>query len=241
MRLRIATYNIHRCVGRDGTENVERVAAVLREINGDIVALQEVTSRPAATGDMLANLAAAAHMQPIEGFTLSAAGAHYGNALLTNLPVSAVRRIDISVPGREPRGVIEVTFTVNDHDNNDHANDHAIVVWATHLGLGIRERQLQIRKLLKIIHAADVDARILLGDFNEWLSWSRPLRALHRWFITSPTTARSPATFPARKPLLRLDRIWVRPTRRLVALRAHSTELSCIASDHLPLIAEILL
>jgi endonuclease/exonuclease/phosphatase family metal-dependent hydrolase len=232
MRLRIATYNIHRCVGRDGKENVERVAAVLREINGDIVALQEVTSRPAMTGDMLAYLAAAVHMQPIEGFTLSAAGAHYGNALLTNLPISAVRRHDISVPGREARGVIEVTFTVD---------GHAIIVWATHLGLGIRERHLQIRKLLKTIHAADVDARILLGDFNEWLSWSRPLRALHRWFKISPTIARSPATFPARRPLLRLDRIWVRPARRLVALRTHSTEMSRIASDHLPLVGEILL
>lgn len=232
MRLRLATYNIHRCVGRDGTENVERVAAVLSEINGDIVALQEVTSRPAPAGDMLAYLAAAAHMQPIEGFTLSAAGAHYGNALLTKLPVSAVRRHDISVPGREPRGVIEVTFTVA---------GYAIIVWATHLGLGIRERHQQVKKLLEIVHAADVDAHMLLGDFNEWLSWSRPLRALHRWFKISPTTARSPATFPARKPLLRLDRIWVRPPRRLVALRAHSTELSRMASDHLPLVADILL
>ncbi len=232
MRLRIATYNIHRCVGRDGIENVERIAAVLREINGDIVALQEVTSRPAMTGDMLAYLAAAAHMQPIEGFTLSAAGAHYGNALLTNMPVSAITRIDISVPRREPRGVIEVTFT---------ANDHAIILWATHLGLGIRERHLQIKKLLGVIHAADVDARILLGDFNEWWPWSRPLRALHRWFVTPAAAAPSPATFPSRKPLLRLDRIWVRPAWRLVALRVHSTELSRIASDHLPLVAEILL
>lgn len=241
MRLRIATYNIHSCVGRDGIENVERVAAVLREIDADIVALQEVTSHPALTddklADMLAYLAAAAHMQPIEGFTLSAAGAHYGNALLTNLPVAAIRRIDISVPKREPRGVIEVTFTANEQA----VNDHAIILWATHLGLGIRERHLQIKKLLGLLHAADVDAHILLGDFNEWLPWSRPLRALHRWFVASPTIARSPATFPARKPLLRLDRIWVRPAERLVALRAHSTELSRIASDHLPLVAEIIL
>jgi len=237
MRLRIATYNIHRCVGRDGTENIERVAAVLREINSDIVALQEVTSRPAMTGDMLAYLAAAAHMQPIEGFTLSATGAHYGNALLTNLPISAIRRIDISVPGREPRGVIEVTFTASDHA----INDHVIILWATHLGLGIRERHLQIKKLLGALHAADVDAQILLGDFNEWLPWSRPLRTLHRWFVTPAGSTPSPATFPSRKPLLRLDRIWVRPAERLVALRAHSTELSRIASDHLPLVAEILL
>lgn len=246
MRLRIATYNIHSCVGRDGIENVERVAAVLREIDADIVALQEVTSHPELTddklSDMLAYLAAAAHMQPIEGFTLSAAGAHYGNALLTNLPVAAIRRIDISVPKREPRGVIEVTFTANDHAINDHVmKDHAIILWATHLGLGIRERHLQIKKLLGVLHASDVDAQILLGDFNEWLPWSRPLRALHRWFVASPTMVRSPATFPARKPLLRLDRIWVRPARRLVALRAHSTELSRIASDHLPLVAEIFL
>ncbi len=231
MDYRIATYNIHRCVGRDGVENTERIAAVLREINADIVALQEVTSHHEIASDVLGYLAAEAGMESIGGFTLSAAGAHYGNALLSRLPISAVKRINISVGAREPRGVIEAVFSFHSQD---------MMLWATHLGLGIRERHQQVKELLKIIRAADADIGILLGDFNEWLTWSRPLRSLHRWFTTPQSTPQVPATFPSRRPLLRLDRIWIRPSERLIAIRAHSTELSRIASDHLPLVAEII-
>ncbi len=232
MGYRIATYNIHRCVGRDGVENIERIAAVLREMNADIVALQEVTSHHEIANDMLGYLASAVGMEAIEGFTLSAAGAHYGNALLSKLPVSTVNRINIGVTAREPRGVIEAVFGLP---------HQTMIMWATHLGLGIRERHQQVRELLKIMHATDADIGILLGDFNEWLTWSRPLRALHRWFTTPHSTPQVPATFPSRRPLLRLDRIWIRPSDRLVTLKAHSTDLSRIASDHLPLVAEVIL
>lgn len=228
MHFRIATYNIHQCVGRDGIQDIKRIAAVLNEINADIVALQEVTSQPQTSDDMLAYLATAAAMAPIEGFTLTSAGTRYGNALLSKLPVSAVKLINISVRGREPRGVIQVGLNIN---------RVTVALWATHLGLGIRERHRQINTLLQIIAAADADMSILLGDLNEWLPWNRPFRALHRCF---PTT-QSPATFPSRRPLLKLDRIWLRPAKRLTTLRAHSTKLSRVASDHLPLVADVAL
>lgn len=228
MHLRIATYNIHQCVGRDGIQNPKRIAAVLNELNADIIALQEVTSHPEMSDEPLANLAEAAEMQLIEGFTLSSAGARYGNALLSKLPVSAVNRIDISVKKREPRGVIEITLN---------HNCKKVALWATHLGLGIHERRQQINTLLEVIDSADADVSILLGDFNEWFPWGRPLRALNGWF----TKAQSPATFPSRRPFLKLDRIWVRPVNRLTTLRAHSTKLSRVASDHLPLLADVAL
>lgn len=226
MRLRIATYNVHQCVGRDGIENTRRIAAVLSEVDADIVALQEVTSHPEKTDDMLAYLAAAAEMQQIEGFTLNSAGTRYGNALLTRLPVSAVNLIDISVKGREPRGVIQADLNVN---------GQTVVLWATHLGLGIRERYLQIKKLLKRVDEAERDIAVLLGDFNEWLSFGRPLRAVGQRF----STPQSPATFPSFRPMLKLDRIWVRPADKIATLRAHSTKLSRVASDHLPLVLDM--
>ncbi len=229
MYVRIATYNIHRCVGLDGIQHPKRIAAVLNELNADIVALQEVTSHPEMlSDDPLANLAKAAEMQPIEGFTLSSAGARYGNALLSKLPVSAVNRIDISVKKREPRGVIEMTLN---------HNCQKVALWATHLGLGMHERHQQVNTLLEVIDSADADVSILLGDFNEWFPWGRPLRALNGWF----TKAQSPATFPSRSPFLKLDRIWVRPLDRLATVRAHSTKLSRVASDHLPLVADVAL
>jgi len=226
MGLRVATYNIHQCVGGDGIENPRRIAEVLGEINADIVALQEVTSHPEISHDMLAYLAAATKMKPLEGFTLSVAGSRYGNALLSRVPISAVNRVDISVQGREPRGVVEV---VVNH------NCQTVALWATHLGLSIGERRKQINTLLKMIDAANVDMSILLGDLNEWFPWGRPLRELHRWF----KAADSPATFPTRRPFLKLDRILVRPADRVATIRTHSTKLSRVASDHLPLVADI--
>ena len=227
MRLRIATYNIHRCIGRDGTENPKRIATVLSEINADIIALQEVTSQPERADDILANLAVATGTKPIEGFTLTTTGTRYGNALLSKLPLSAVNRYDISVKGKEPRGVIQAKLNFN---------NQTVILWATHLGLGIRERYLQIEKLLKIVDGIESDSGVLLGDFNEWLSWSRPLRAIGKRF----STRQSPATFPSHRPLFKLDRIWVRPPDRLTTLRAHSTGLSRVASDHLPLVVDLI-
>jgi len=228
MHIRIATYNIHQCVGRDGIQHPKRIATVLNELNADIIALQEVTSHPKMSDDPLANLAEATEMQPFEGFTLSSADARYGNAFLSKLPVAAVNRIEISVKKREPRGVIEMTLN---------HNRQRVTLWATHLGLGIHERQQQINSLMEVIDSADADVSILLGDFNEWFPWGRPLRALNRWF----TKVQSPATFPSRSPFLKLDRIWVRPVNKLTTLRVHSTKLSRVASDHLPLVADVAL
>ena len=70
MPLRIATYNVHRCIGRDGTESPERIAAVLREIDADVVALQELAHRPGTPGDVLGYLAESIDAEAIEGTTL---------------------------------------------------------------------------------------------------------------------------------------------------------------------------
>ena len=228
MQLRLITYNIHQCIGRDGNEDFSRVAAVLREINGDIVALQEVTSHDDKSADMLAYLATATGMQPVAGFTLQQAGGRYGNALLSRLPLIAVKRFDISIPKREPRGVIEALFQ---------AENQQLMVWATHLGLGMRERHRQVDRLLQIVDAAGADLGVLLGDLNEWLIWSRCLQAICRHF---PLTL-SPATFPASWPVLKLDRIWVNKAEISMTLRAHKTATSQAASDHLPLVADLLL
>jgi endonuclease/exonuclease/phosphatase family metal-dependent hydrolase len=228
MSLRIATYNIHQGVGRDGIKNPIRIADVIGEMNADIVALQEVTSHPEKSDDLLAHIAALTEMEPIEGFTLTVAESRYGNALLSSLPLSAANRVDISVKGREPRGVIEVAFNHNCQN---------VVLWATHLGLSIPERHQQIDKLLNIINFADADMSILLGDLNLWFTWDRPSRKLQQWF----KPGHSPATFPAIRPFLKLDRILVRPADKITTIRTHATKLSRVASDHLPLVADIAL
>ena len=229
MVLRIATYNIHRCVGCDGVEDSARIAAVLRDVNADVTALQEVAFDANGPKNILTDLARSMDAQAIAGPTLLEKKGHYGNALLSRIAPARVDRLDISVPGREPRGALAVKLRLN---------DSSIRIVTTHLGLGSRERRYQIRRLLPLLDEPNDAVTILLGDFNEWLLWGRPLRWVNRRFGSGNLLA-APATFPSRRPLLALDRIWVEPADRLISLHIHRHVPAAIASDHLPLVARV--
>jgi len=222
MTLKVATYNVHRCVGRDGRKDVARVLDVLRELDADVVALQELEWRPAAALDLLADFARELGYAGIAGPTLLEGTGHYGNAVLTRLPAHGVRRVDLSVPGREPRGALDLVLD---------APHSALRVIATHLGLLPAERRLQVRRILGLLAPVRPEPVVLMGDLNEWFLWHRPLRWLRAHFGRVP----APATFPARLPLLALDRIWVEPRRLRAGLAVHATPLARRASDHLPL------
>ena len=226
MSLRIASYNIHRAIGRDGHEDALRIARVLREIDADIVALQEVGFHADTPGHLLDTLAETLGARAIDGVTFTDARGHYGNAVLTRLPVAGISRHDLSVPGREPRGAIELALTHNQVD---------LRLVATHLGLRPGERRAQIRQLLPLLEAGDAEVQILLGDLNEWFLWGRPLRWLRRVFGRLP----APATFPAHRPWFALDRLWVKPLEVIDAIHVHDSPLARVASDHLPLVAEL--
>lgn len=222
----LATYNIHRCKGGDGRVDPDRIVSVLKELNADIIALQEVESSVNAGFDMLGHLASAMHMTPIAGPTLARGAGHYGNALLTRFQILHQRSIDLSVAGCEPRGAIEATLD---------CERHPFSVVATHLGLRPAERRAQVQQLLRLFQPELQGPAALLGDINEWYLWGRPLRWLHVYFKETP----SPRTFPARWPMFALDRIWVRPRAALQRLEVHDTPLARLASDHLPLKAQL--
>ncbi len=226
MSLRIASYNIHRAIGRDRREDMGRIGAVLAELDADIVALQEVGYERGTPGNALEQLGARLEMQVIEGVTLQDERGHYGNAVLARVPVTAISRHDISVPHREPRGALELTVERGGAE---------ILLVATHLGLMPGERRYQIRKLLPLFDASPAQVKILLGDLNEWFLWGRPLRWLRRDFGRAP----APRTFPAHRPWFALDRLWVKPLTVVNSLRAHDSAMARLASDHLPLVAEL--
>ena len=228
MRFRIATYNIHRCIGRDGVAAPQRVAEVLRAIDADVVALQEVAYDPERRQDVLQFLADAAGARAIAGPTLLEAKGRYGNALLSRVAPRLVQRVDISVPGREPRGMMQATLDLP---------WGTAAVLTTHLGLSIDERRRQMDWIVTMLKQTDTGTLILMGDFNEWLPWGRPLRRVAT--VCDAPDFPAPATFPSRRPFLALDRIWVRSDRPLASLRVFKEYPAPTASDHLPLVADL--
>jgi endonuclease/exonuclease/phosphatase family metal-dependent hydrolase len=223
--LTIATYNIHGAVGTDGRFAPERVADVLREMRADIIALQEVPLGGSNTPNVLPVLQRATGYAVAEGPACDLPERRYGNVVLSRYPILSTRAIDLSFGSREPRGAL-------DADVDCHG--HLLRIVATHLGLRPAERRDQIRRLLQSFDTDEMPV-ILLGDINEWFVWGRSLRALESHFQAVP----APRTFPSRRPLFALDRIWIRPRHRLVHVKVHATPLARRASDHLPLIAHI--
>jgi endonuclease/exonuclease/phosphatase family metal-dependent hydrolase len=229
VKITAATYNIHRCIGLDHRQDHERIRSVLEEMTPDLVALQEVEIRHNHSPNVLAHLTGGTGYQYILGPTMESGKGHYGNALITRHPVRAVRRLDLSFPGREPRGALDVDIRIH---------DRLIRVLTTHLGLHPLERRQQVKKLLRALtEPTGSPVTILMGDINEWYLWGSPLRWIHKYFGAT----RNIRTFPANLPIFALDRIWCHPRERLLSLYSHNTRASKTASDHLPLVAEIAL
>jgi endonuclease/exonuclease/phosphatase family metal-dependent hydrolase len=221
--LAVATYNVHACVGRDGKTSPERVARVIGELDADIVGLQEVDSRPGAATDsqQMDYLARTTGYDAIPGVTIQRHDRSYGNVLLTRHCIRAVRRIDLSLAGREPRGAIDADLEVH---------GKRLRVLVTHLGLRAAERRLQLSRLSELFSHAAIEPMVLMGDFNEWRPYQSTLQRLQTLFGYCP----APRSFPARCPMLALDRIWIRPLSLLITTHAHKTALARVASDHLP-------
>jgi endonuclease/exonuclease/phosphatase family metal-dependent hydrolase len=222
-RLTVATYNIHQCVGMDKRHEPDRVARVILELDAQVIGLQEVSSGHRA-GSLTKGeeyLAEATGFHSVPGPTMLRGDSRYGNSLFSRFPVSDVRHIDLSVPGREPRGAIDALL---------HIDGRAVNVVVTHLGLNRAERRDQVRRLTESLRRERARLTVVLGDTNEWLPVSRSLSFLERCLGRSPR----PRTYPSRYPVLALDRIWVRPRQALSGMCVHDTLLSRTASDHLP-------
>jgi endonuclease/exonuclease/phosphatase family metal-dependent hydrolase len=217
--LRIASYNLHGCVGRDGARDAQRIAGVIAELGCDTIGLQEVFGLDSLQKKLNVTAIAGPHHMWHER--------HVGNALLTRRKVLAVRNHDYTWPRHEPRTALDVDLDVD---------GQTVRIIVTHLGLKPAERRFQVRRLLALLKQTPLYERVVvLGDINEWLPLGRPLRWLHAIFGHSPWER----TFPSRWPLFALDRVWVRPRHALLAFGAHRSALAVQASDHLPVKAII--
>ena len=223
--LTVATWNVHGGVGRDRHYSPSRIADVVLETGADVIALQEVGSKD-SSDVLLDALVGGTGFAAVDGWTCRRRGCDFGNVVLSRFPIATARRLDLTVRGREPRGALDVVASTP---------QGALRVIGTHLGLWPGERRAQVRKLLGALARELPLPTVLTGDLNEWYLWGRPLRWLHRHFERTP----APATFPAWRPVLSLDRLWTQPASLLVELRVHRSALARAASDHLPLVARL--
>jgi endonuclease/exonuclease/phosphatase family metal-dependent hydrolase len=159
------------------------------------------------------------------GFSPTRRHGPYGNIVLTRHPVLSAARVDLSVAAFEPRGALNVVVGVG---------DLPVRVVSSHFGLYAWERWRQAKRLLRAISVGRSDEPLLLlGDFNGWLPFDVSIRLMHAHF----GRCRGVPSFPARFPVLALDRMWSRPRHALTGLRVHASALARVASDHLPVIA----
>jgi endonuclease/exonuclease/phosphatase family metal-dependent hydrolase len=226
MKLRLATYNIHAGVGTDRKLDMARIADVINSLNADIIALQEVEHQLIEEQHLLLFLAHETGFKAYSGITFTRGEYEYGNVLLSKKPITSIELHDISIEGREPRGLIEANLKVNNTE---------MMVLATHLGLQRTERKQQVQKIMQLMENKPNMVIALMGDFNEWLPFSSTLNPINTFFGFTSTLL----TFPSRWSFLSLDKIWISVPRHDMKLTAIKTTLTKKASDHLPLIAEI--
>jgi endonuclease/exonuclease/phosphatase family metal-dependent hydrolase len=227
--LRVASWNLHKCVGADGRFDPHRSAAVIAELGADILALQEVDKR-FGRRDGLLDLAAVRRTTGLKLVPVSDAPAGHGwhgNALLLREDLTArVQRIRL--PGAEPRGALVAEVDLP---------QGPLRVIAAHFGLLRRCRTRQGHAILRLLAEGEDMPTVMLGDLNEWNHGPRSsLRVLEPVFGAANPT---PASFPAAVPVLALDRILGRPEGLVSGVCAYASPLARIASDHLPLIARL--
>jgi endonuclease/exonuclease/phosphatase family metal-dependent hydrolase len=236
------TYNVHRCLGCDGVVSPHRIARVIAGCDPDVVALQELDVGRRRTGRKNQPAAIAAELGMNHYFhpAVRAQDEHYGDALLSRLPMELVHAGPLppawGFPGFERRGALWAR--IDWHNVELH-------FFNTHLGLTRRERQLQTRALLGsewLAHPDCAQPVILAGDLNAWPG-SAPYRRLRTVLDDAQIRdgGRPHKTFPSRMPVLRIDHIFVSPSLHVRRVHVPRTPLTRVASDHLPLVAEVTL
>ncbi|MDQ3745484.1 MAG: endonuclease/exonuclease/phosphatase family protein [Acidobacteriota bacterium] len=234
--LRVVTYNVHKCAGLDRRVRPARVAAVLREIDADLIALQEVVSVESDSSREAHQARFIAEELGCEfrvGENRRHKGGAYGNVVLTRLPVLGCHNYDITWRGREPRGALRVDLRVG---------AQVLHLFNVHLGTAFVERRHQGRRLVSesILRAPELAGpRLVVGDFNEWTHGlaSRLLAAE----LTSADVRRhlrTRRTYPGVLPFLHLDHVYHDAALSLERLTLHRSRLALVASDHLPLVAD---
>lgn len=232
VKLRIATYNVHRCRGLDGRTNPSRIADVIRDIEPDVIALQEVVGAGPASAGHAEELGALLGMGWVMAPTRHLRGHLFGNVVLSRLPIRHHSQYDLSWKTCEPRGCQRVDIAVG--------ND-TLHLYNVHLGTAVLERRHQASRLATILTDRRVGTpKVVLGDFNEWMrGWATTMLSERLQSVDLRAHLKRRRTYPGVFPLLHLDHIYYEGNVEVTQVQLPRTRLALIASDHLPLVADV--
>jgi len=226
--IKVASYNIHKAVGTDRIRSPERILAVLREIDADIVALQEADRRFGQRAALLSAHHIADHspwkalpfgMRPLSS------GWH-GNVILVRKEAVALACEPLHLPTLEPRGAVMADIRLG---------KETIRVVGMHLDLSGLMRRRQATAILDHLGTRPALPTVMMGDLNEWSRQSGCLKEFGNRFRIAATGP----SFHARRPVGRLDRIMASPDLAVTGCGVHMSAEARMASDHLPIWATV--
>jgi len=239
--VRIMTYNIHSCIGRDRKLSPFRIAEVIAQCDPDIVALQEVDVGRTRTQGVDQARAIADHLNMDFHFypAIKIEEEGYGNAILSRYPMQLAAAGQLpTLPSLRPlerRGALRSMIQVG---------SRTIQIINTHLGLCRRERLLQADALLGsdwLTHSTCHPPCIICGDFNA-MPGSLVYRRFRKLLLDAQhclPNHRPLNTWPTFYPLIRIDHAFISPEIMVRRIETPRTPLTRVASDHLPLVIDI--
>ena len=228
--VRIATYNIHRCRGMDRRVVPGRIIEVLREIDADVVALQEVIGAGPVGAGQAEEIGAALGMGWVMNCVRTLRHHQFGNVVLSRYPIVHHSQYDLSWRTCEPRNCQRADLLIE---------GRVLHVYNVHLGTAVLERRYQAGRLASFVHDRRVTGpKVLLGDFNEWMKGlaTKTLSSLFESVNISQHLKRR-RTYPGLFPVVHLDHIYYDGRVEVLNVEMPRTRKALMASDHLPLVA----
>jgi endonuclease/exonuclease/phosphatase family metal-dependent hydrolase len=231
--LRVATYNIHRCRGMDRRVIPTRIADVLRDIDADVVAMQEVVGAGPSGQDQAEEIGAALGMGWVMGSVRHLRKHHFGNVVMSRFPIVNHSQYDLSWRTCEARACQRADL--------DLGGGRRLHIYNVHLGTAVLERRYQATRLASYVHDRRVEGpKVILGDFNEWMRGlaTRTLSSLFE-SVDLRTHLQRRRTYPGLFPVLHLDHIYYEGLVEVRSVELPRNRKALMASDHLPLVANL--
>jgi endonuclease/exonuclease/phosphatase family metal-dependent hydrolase len=210
-----------------------RIVEVLREIDADVIALQEVIGAGPAGAGHAEEIGAGLGMGWVMSCVRTLRQHQFGNVVLSRLPIVHHSQYDLSWRTCEPRACQRAHL--------DLGSGQVLHVYNVHLGTAVLERRYQAGRLAAFVHDRRVTGpKIILGDFNEWMRGlaTKTLSSLFE-SIDIASHLKRRRTYPGLFPVVHLDHIYYEGRVEVVSVEMPRTRKALMASDHLPLIANL--